>query len=61
MRKQYIRLAEEARAQAEKSISPDDKRRWLEIAEEWLKLAEQLEARQVALRASGQSRGQAGN
>jgi hypothetical protein len=61
MRGQYIRLAEEARVQAEKSVSPDDKRRWLEIAEEWLKLAEQLEARQVALRASGQSRGQAGN
>jgi hypothetical protein len=54
MRKQYIRLAEEARAQAEKSISPDDKRRWLEIAEGWLKLA-QVEAREAAQRNSGRS------
>jgi hypothetical protein len=35
----YRQLSDEARQQAEKAISPDDKRRWLEIAEEWLKLA----------------------
>jgi hypothetical protein len=42
--KEYRRYAQEARQQAEKAISPDDKRRWLEIAEEWLKLAISVEA-----------------
>jgi hypothetical protein len=35
----YRQLSDEARQQAEKAISPDDRRGWLEIAEEWLKLA----------------------
>jgi hypothetical protein len=42
----YRQLSDEARQQAEKAISPDDKRRWLEIAEEWLKLAMSVEARE---------------
>ena len=42
---EYRRYAQEARQQAERAISPNDKRQWLEIAEEWLKLATQTEGR----------------
>ena len=42
----YRRYADEARQHAEKSISADDRRRWLEIAEEWLKLAVSVESRE---------------
>jgi hypothetical protein len=41
----YTQQADEARAQAEKCVSPDDMARWLRIAEEWLKLASEVEAR----------------
>jgi hypothetical protein len=44
---EYRRYAKDARSQAENAISADDKRRWLEIAEEWLKLALAVEARKA--------------
>jgi hypothetical protein len=41
----YRKQAEEARQHAERAVSPFDKEAWLRIAEEWLKLAQSLEAR----------------
>jgi hypothetical protein len=41
----FRRHAEEARLQAEKSISPLDKEAWLKVAVEWLKLAQSVEDR----------------
>jgi len=43
----YRRYAKDARNQAEKAISVEDKRRWLEVGEEWLKLALAVEARKA--------------
>jgi hypothetical protein len=40
----YRVFADEAKQQAEKSISPDDRARWLEVADGWLKLADELDA-----------------
>ena len=39
----FRKQAEECRAQAAKAVSPLDKEAWLQVAEEWLKLAESAE------------------
>ncbi len=44
----YRKNADEARQQAAKSISPDDKERWLKIAEDWLKLAQSADTSHMA-------------
>jgi hypothetical protein len=40
---EYRRQAEECRLQAERSLSNDDKARWLKIAAQWQYMAESLE------------------
>jgi hypothetical protein len=39
----YRKTADECRRQAEKAISPLDKEQWLQLADEWLKLASSLD------------------
>ena len=48
LEEEYRRYAEDARNQAQKALSPDDKRRWLKLAEEWLKLALAAEAQKAS-------------
>jgi hypothetical protein len=36
---QYRKTADDCRREAEKAISPLDKERWLQLADEWLRLA----------------------
>jgi hypothetical protein len=39
----YRENADECRQQAERSINPADKERWLKIAEYWLKMAQEAD------------------
>ncbi len=41
----FRKLADECRDQAEKSHSPHDKERWLKLAGDWIKMAQDAEAR----------------
>ena len=39
----FRKQAEECRQQAQKAVSPLDKEKWLQFAEDWLKLAQSTE------------------
>jgi hypothetical protein len=41
---EYRRNADDCRRQAEKSLNPLDKERWLKIAEHWLMMAQESDA-----------------
>jgi hypothetical protein len=42
----YRKQAEDARQMAAKSVSPLDKATWLRIAEDWLRLAQDVDTRE---------------
>jgi hypothetical protein len=41
----FSKKAEECRAQAAKAVNPIDKEAWLQLSEEWLKMASSVDAR----------------
>ena len=41
----FRKQADEYREQAERSISPLDKERWLRLAGDWIRMAQEAEAR----------------
>ena len=41
----FRKQADECREQAERSISPLDKERWLRLAGDWIRMAQDAEAR----------------
>ena len=41
----YRKTADDCRAEAIKALHPDDKKRWLDLAQDWLLLAESREER----------------
>jgi hypothetical protein len=44
------KMADECREQAKKVVNPTDKSAWLRIAEQWLKLAQEMYATQTKRR-----------
>jgi hypothetical protein len=49
---EFRKQAEECRQLAEQTISPLDKEAWLRLADEWMRLAREAEARQSRCRLS---------
>jgi hypothetical protein len=42
---EYRKFSEECRQQASKSANPEDKRHWLRLAREWMRVADEAERR----------------